>query len=65
MDATARALRQYASLAPLDILSARQIQSDLKAIAGEGHVHRASIGSNECWVCGRDLRDPVHGDPVR
>ena len=54
------ALRRYASHAPLDLLSPRELQADLLAIAGNKHMHRASIGSDACWICGRDLRDAVH-----
>lgn len=54
------ALKRYASHQPLDLKTPREIQQDLLAIAGETHWHRASIGSDECLICGRDLRDSVH-----
>lgn len=54
------ALLAYAGQAPLDRLSPREIQRDLRAIAGQPHIHRASISSDQCWVCKRDLRDPIH-----
>jgi hypothetical protein len=55
-----RALRRYAGIQPLDLLSARDIQADLLAIAGGQHTHRAMIRSDECLLCGHDLRDEVH-----
>lgn len=60
MERIAAALLAYADVAPLDLLRAHEIQADLRAIAGKPHHHRASIGSDACWVCGRDLRDAVH-----
>lgn len=54
------AVLAYAGQAPLDLLSPREIQHDLRSIAGEPHIHHASIGSDHCWVCKRDLRDSVH-----
>ena len=55
-----RALRRYAGIQPLDLLSARDIQADLLAIAGGQHTPRAMIRSDECLLCGHDLRDEVH-----
>jgi len=55
-----RAIQSYANHAPLDLHRPAQIQRDLLAIAGQAHYHRASIGSDACLVCKRDLRDPVH-----
>lgn len=55
-----RAIGHYASHAPLDLKSPREIQHDLFAICGEPHVHVASIGSDECDLCGRDLRHETH-----
>lgn len=55
-----RALGQYARLAPLDLKSPGEIQRDLIAILGERHGHVASIGSDECGLCGHDLRHGVH-----
>lgn len=54
------AVLAYAGQAPLDLLTAQEIQRDLRSIAGVPHTHRASIASDRCWVCKRDLRDPVH-----
>ena len=55
-----RAVRNYASHQPLDLMTPGDIQRDLLAIAGDKHRHRASIGSDDCLVCGRDLRHEVH-----
>lgn len=55
-----RALRQYADLGMFDGRSMRGIQVDLRAIAGDKHIHRASIGSDECILCCRYLRDEIH-----
>ena len=54
------ALGDYATHAPLDILRPREIQRDLFAIAGATHIHRASIGSDQCALCRRDLRHKIH-----
>lgn len=56
-----RAITDYAAIQPLDLLGMAKIQSDLRAIAGEKHVHRKTIGSDECLLCKRDLRHAVHG----
>ena len=53
-------IRRYASIQPLGLLSAGQIQQDLLAISGDRHAHRRSIGSDECLLCGRDLREEIH-----
>lgn len=55
-----RAIGHYASHAPLDLKTAREIQADLFAICGHRHNHVASVGSDECDLCGRDLRHDVH-----
>lgn len=55
-----KAVQDYAATAPLDLKSPGEIQSDLRAILGEPHVHRASIGNDRCALCRRDLRDAVH-----
>ena len=55
-----RALRRYAGIQPLDLLSAQDIQADLRAIAGDQHTHRTMIRSDECLLCGHDRRDEVH-----
>ena len=54
------ALRRYAGIQPLDLLRAQELQSDLRAIAGDQHVHRAMIRSDECLLCGHDRLDEVH-----
>jgi hypothetical protein len=54
------AIKSYANHQPLDLLSPSQIQSDLLAIAGEPHRHRASGVGDSCQLCRRDLRSPVH-----
>lgn len=54
------AIKNYARHQPLDLLRSFEIQRDLLAIAGAPHPHRASIGSDECALCGLDLRHPVH-----
>lgn len=55
-----RAIGHYAAHAPLDRLKPGQIQRDLFAICGEKHAHRRSIGSDECDLCGHDLRHEIH-----
>lgn len=55
-----RALEHYANHAPLDLKSCREIQADLRAIAGKRHYHKASIGSDACDLCGRNFRDAIH-----
>lgn len=55
-----RAIGHYAEHAPIDLKSPSEIQRDLRAICGERHYHVASIGSDECDLCGRDLRNEVH-----
>jgi hypothetical protein len=59
-DRVCRAIGHYAGHAPLDFKKPREIQADLFAIVGSPHVHVASIGSDECDLCGRDLRHEVH-----
>ncbi len=53
------ALLSYAALGPLDGPPG-QVQRDLREIAGEQHIHRASIGSDRCLICHHDLRHEVH-----
>lgn len=55
-----RALRRYAAIQPIDLKSMGEVQDDLRAIAGDRHMHRKSIGSDECLLCGHDLRHEVH-----
>jgi len=55
-----QAIRDYANHEPLDLKSAHEIQSDLLAIAGEKHIHKAGINSDACAICGRDIRNEVH-----
>lgn len=59
---TEDAIRHYASHATLDLLHPSEIQRDLRAIAGERHMHRKSIGSDACDLCGRDLRNEIHAE---
>lgn len=55
-----KAVHDYASHQPIDMFSPRRIQSDLLAICGTPHIDQASSGSDECLLCGRDLRHPIH-----
>ncbi|MCW5605996.1 MAG: hypothetical protein KIT18_15755 [Burkholderiales bacterium] len=54
------ALGHFATHAPLDVMSPRDIQRSLFAICGSPHVHVRSIGSDQCDLCLRDLRHEVH-----
>ncbi len=54
------ALRTYAAVQPLHSKPPGQLQDDLRAIAGQEHIHVASIGSDSCLVCCCDRRAPVH-----
>ena len=55
-----RALRRYAAIQPIDLKSMGEIQNDLRAIAGDRHTHSNMIGSDECLLCGHDLRHEIH-----
>jgi len=59
------ALRTYAAVQPLNLLKPGQIQDDLRAIAGDRHTHRRSIGSDRCLICRRDLCDPIHQETAK
>ncbi len=56
-----RALRRYAGFGSFEGRTLHQIQRDLLAIAGDQHIHDGRmIESDECFLCGRDLRADVH-----
>jgi len=55
-----KAVLHIANHSPLDLMKPHDIQARLRAIAGERHTHAASIGSDVCNICLRDLRDEVH-----
>lgn len=55
-----RAIEHLANHAPFDLMSPHEIQKRLLQILGEPHTHKASIGSDMCDICLRDLRDDIH-----
>ncbi len=55
-----RALRRYATQGPLDLKPPSQLRRELLCILGQRHIHEASIGSDECCLCGHDIREDVH-----
>ena len=56
----ARAIGHYAAHAAIDLKSPKEIQDDLRAIAGWPHTHIASIGSDDCDLCGHNFRHDIH-----
>jgi hypothetical protein len=54
------ALLSYAAVQFLPSKSPGQIQRDLRAIAGEEHIHVAMISDSRCLICRHDLRHEVH-----
>lgn len=56
----ARALRRYEAIQPLDLLTGKQIAEDIRSIAGDEHLHRRMIASDECLLCGHDRDHPIH-----
>lgn len=56
------AILHLANHAPLDLMGPSEMQQHLRAIAGEPHVHKASIGPNrdQCDICLCDIRNEVH-----
>lgn len=55
-----QAIDHLADHAPLDLMKPRQIQERIRQIRGEPHMHKASIGSDQCDICLLDIRDGVH-----
>lgn len=60
IDRMREALLSYAAVQPLESKHPGQIQRDLRAIAGEEHVHVAMISDSRCLICRHDLRHEVH-----
>ena len=54
------AIQGYASRQPLDLIKPAELQAHLRAISGDPHTHVRSIGTDQCLICRRDLRDDVH-----
>ena len=54
------AIKDYACCAPLDLLSPREVQTNLLSINGASHQHVSSIGTDQCHLCKHDLRHGIH-----
>lgn len=54
------AIKDFANLHPIDLLSAREVQEQLLFLCGAKHHHVSTIGSDQCFLCKHDLRHEIH-----